>query len=90
MIIQLKKTRWGRGEKLREYFSRKTKINPIWFPSHPPIYDVESQLFSGIQMEPKTKYKCIHMNIKYKTKYNSFESYLFIICQFLDDLIQKT
>ena len=40
VIYTIGKAWWERREKLREYFSGKQKINPIWFPSHPPIYDV--------------------------------------------------
>ena len=31
----------------------KRRINPICLPSHPPVYDVESWLFSGIRKDGK-------------------------------------
>ena len=55
--IQVKNHDGGLEKKaLRIYYflSKKQKINPVWFPSHPPIYDGESRLFSGIQSRPKT------------------------------------
>ena len=45
----------GKGRKSPENnFSRKQKINPVWFPFYPPVYDVESRLFFDILMGPKT------------------------------------
>ena len=33
---------------------REHKISPIWFPSHPHLYDMESRLFSGPKDRLKT------------------------------------
>ena len=41
-----------KGRKTPRIFIKK--INPIWFPSHPPICDVEGRLFSDIQTGAKT------------------------------------
>ena len=36
----------GMGEKPRN--KRKTRIkSPVWLPSHPPVYKIGGQLFSG-------------------------------------------
>ena len=52
MYIQLKNM-MGKGKKTLGIFDKKQKINPVWFPSHPPFYDEEIRLFSGIQTGPK-------------------------------------
>ena len=49
-IYTMEETWWGIGEKAQS----KQNINPVWFPSHPHFYDVESWLFFGIQSGPKT------------------------------------
>ena len=45
---------WWESEKKPEIYTNETKEKfPVWLPSHPPVYENEDRLFSGVRVHRK-------------------------------------